>query len=54
MTYHGYSPYRERGIVLEETDAKQGLELHELHYVLGFGLSGAILGLALVIFFLAY
>ncbi len=54
MTYHEYSPDRERRVVLEENDARQGLELHELRYVLGFGLSGAILALALVVFFLAY
>lgn len=54
MTYHQTSSDEEDRTVLNKTDARQGREPHQVRYVLGFGLTGAILALAAVLFFYAY
>lgn len=52
MTYNEQTDDREKKVVLEETEAKQGLELHEMRYVLAFGTAGAVVALGIVGFLL--
>ncbi|MHA7776258.1 hypothetical protein [Roseibium sp. M-1] len=48
MTVHGSPENQEKQIVLEETSAKQGLELNEIRYVLAIGTAGAAIALGVV------
>lgn len=52
MTYHGHTGKQDEEVVLGEKDAKQGLELHEMRYVLAIGITGAVIALAVVGFIL--
>lgn len=48
MTYQRQTNEQDKEVVLGEKEAKQGLELHEMRYVLAIGTAGAVIALAVV------
>ena len=48
MTYEERAGVQDDKVVLKEKEAKQGLELREMRYVLAFGTAGAVIALAIV------
>src|SRR5260370_695589 len=50
--YNGAGPFAQ--VVLCGDDARQGVTGHNVRYVLGFGLLGAVVGLAVAAFVMGY
>ncbi|WP_417711920.1 hypothetical protein [Roseibium aggregatum] len=48
MTYSDRARAQDEKVVLKEKEAKQGLELREMRYVLAIGTAGAVIALAIV------
>ncbi|MEW4459061.1 hypothetical protein AB1K42_13285 [Roseibium algicola] len=48
MTYQRQTNEQDKEVVLGEKEVKQGLELHEMRYVLAIGTAGAVIALAVV------